>query len=198
MAVSARIVSAAAFSLAIAGAAMAEQAQPAAAPADRCEGTLCDLYYASRPNVPEAGPAKPVATAPGIPAGATALTVPSGNPLSRLFGGGGSSSGGSSAGSSAEARLPVPESEPASASNSYMHLGGGGILGSRNEPCSGTLCDVYHGFSPAEPSAGQQQASAAGEAAPVEPPVPHRHIVHESETRPKCSSPAADPWRCFR
>ena len=40
------------------------------------------------------------------------------------------------------------------------------------------------------------QTAAVGTA---EAPVAHRHIVHESETRPKCAtSGGADPWHCFR
>ena len=190
MTVSAKIVFAAAVSLLLAGGARAQQA----APADHCEGTLCDLYYGTRGNAADT-PAKPAtAPVPGVPAGATPMMAPTGasllnsNPLSRLFGGGTSDS----------SRPPPPDSEPASSGNSYMHMGTGGVLGT-SQRCSGTLCDTYYGSSTAEataPAGGRQPATVA--AAAPEPTIAYRHIPHESETRPKCASPAADPWRCFR
>ncbi len=197
MANSAKIVLFASLGLVIASSAGAEPA--AAPPADRCEGTLCDLYYGSRGNTADTTAKPASASVAGVPAGATPIMVPSsgtllsGNPLSRWFGGN-SSSGTASA-------RPVTPSEPdATASNSYMHLGTGGLLGDKHERCTGTLCDTFYGSSPTEPAAtgsGQQQASATPAAA-AEPVIAYRHIPHESETRPKCSSPAADPWRCFR
>ena len=199
MTVAAKIVVFASLGLLIAGTARAEQAA-AAPPADRCEGTLCDLYYSSKGNTVDAA-AKPASTpVAGVPAGATPIMAPSsgtllnGNPLSRWF-------GGSSSSETAGAR-PTPPSEPAaSASNSYMHLGSGGLLGDKQERCTGTLCDTFYGSSPTEPAsagAGQQRTFATPVASAAEPVIAYRHIPHESETRPKCSSPAADPWRCFR
>ena len=191
MAVSAKIIVFASLGLLFTGSARAQQA--AAAP-EHCEGTLCDLYYSVHGNAADAAP-KPSATAvAGVPAGATPLMAPSGNPLtsnplSRLFGGGSST---------ASTLPPPPDSEPATASNSYMHLGTGGVLG-HSDRCTGTLCDTFYGSSPSEsaaPASAQQAAatpvSAAGSA------IAYRHITHESETRPKCTSPAGDPWRCFR
>lgn len=180
MAGSAKIIALTALTLMLAPAARAQDAKP-----DRCEGTLCDLYYSGKGE-----PAKTSATqtsAPAgatgsMPAGATPVTVPSTGGLLNFF---------------KPSTAKLPESPPATSTNSYMHLGGGGLLGGSGEPCSGTLCDLYHGTTS---TSGQQEASAAG-ATPIatpEPQVPHRHIVHESETRPKCSSPSADPWRCFR
>ena len=194
MTVSAKIIVVATSSLFLAGAARAQQA---AAPAEHCEGTLCDLYYGARGN--SADPAPKPATAPvaGVPAGATPVMAPTGtsllssNPLSRLFGG--SASDGS--------RPPPPESEPATATNSYMHMSTGGVLGDKQQRCTGTLCDTFYGSAPAEPeapAAARQQATSVTAAAAAEPAIAYRHIPHESETRPKCSSPAADPWRCFR
>ena len=197
MAVSAKIVGAAAFSFLLVSGVRAQQTQAVAAPSDRCQGTLCDLYYGARGNAADMTTAKPAAPAvAGVPAGATPLTVPS-NPLSRLFGGGGSSA---SSGSTASTRPPPPPSEPATATNSYMHLGTGGVLGGGDQRCTGTVCDLFYGTSPEEPAAGQQQAVAgsASMAARGEAPVVGRHIPHESETRPKCSSLSADPWRCYR
>ncbi len=185
MAVSARIVVLAGSALLFAGRADAQQAvspQP-------CEGTLCDLYYSGHGPAPAAASA---ATAPGLPPGATPLLAPT-NPLSRLFGGGSSPSDGTPSN-----RPPPPPSEPAAANNSYMHLGGGGVLGGSGQRCEGgTLCDLIGSSSPAQPAAGEEQQAAAV-AVPVEAPVVHRHILHETETRPKCSSPNADPWRCYR
>ena len=189
MAVSARIVVLAGLTLLFAAEADAQQA----ASQQPCEGTLCDLYYGGRGPAPT--PATAPATTPGLPPGATPLLAPT-NPLSRLFGGGSSSSSGTPSD-----RLPVPPSEPATSNNSYMHLNGGGLLGSGGQRCEGgTLCDLIGSSSPAQPTDVGQRQAAAGNAGtvPVEPPVVHRHILHESETRPKCSSPNADPWRCYR
>ena len=191
MANSAKIFVVVGFGLLIAGGARAQQA---AAPGDHCEGTLCDLYYGARGNTSDTAK-RASAPVSGVPAGATPVVAPSGtsllsgNPLSRWFG---SSSDGT--------RPPPPPSEPASANNSYMHMGTGGLLGDKQQRCTGTLCDTFYGSSPTEPEApapAQQQASATSAAA-AEPVIAYRHIPHESETRPKCSSPTADPWRCFR
>lgn len=183
----------ASLGLLVAGGARAQSA----APPQRCEGTLCDLYYSAKGDSADAT-AKPTSapTVAGVPAGATPLMAPStgslltSNPLTRLFGGGSDSAG---------TRLTAPPSEPASASNSYMHMSSGGVLG-HSDRCSGTLCDTYYGSSPAEPATAseQQQTAAATPSAPAEQAIAYRHIQHESETRPTCNSPANDPWRCFR
>lgn len=156
-----------------ASAVAAARAQTAAAPpAEHCEGTLCDLYYGTRP---------------ASAAGTTPATSPAaGGGLTSWFGRG-----------AGPANAPPPV--PASSANGYMALGAGGVLGSKQEHCSGTLCDLYYGSSASSDPATKQEASAtSGPAAVPEPVVPHRHIVHESETRPKCSSPTADPWHCYR
>lgn len=191
MAVSARNIVLCALTLTVLSAALVPLAFAQEAKSDRCEGTLCDLYYSGKGEPEKTGATQSAAptmlTTATLPAGAKALTAPSS--ASGFFGFlKPSSSGGS-----------VPTSEPEAATNSYMHLGTGGLLGSGNERCSGSLCDLYYHGSPTSESSGSQQVSAAGfTAAPAEAPVPHRHIVHESETRPKCSSPNADPWRCYR
>ena len=196
MAVSAKIVIVASLTLLFGSGACAQQS---AAPADHCEGTLCDLYYGSRGSAVDTV-AKPVtASVPGVPNGATPLMAPSGgslltgNPISRWFGSGSSSD--------PSMRPPPPPDEPAAATNSYMHMGSGGLLGDTKQRCSGTLCDTLYGSSPSEPTApesGQRQAAATTAGSSGEPAIAYRHIPHESETRPKCSSPAADPWHCFR
>ena len=171
MAFSAKIVALAGLVILFAPAAWADDgALPPGAP---CEGTLCDWYHSTHSDT---------ASAPATVGGATAVTAPSGGPLSWF----GRSSGPKNA---------QPAEEP-SASNSYMSMSGGGLIGGSKERCTGTLCDAYYGSSPApsaQAPAGQQQTAAS-----AEPRVPYHRVVHESETRPKCSSPAADPWRCFR
>lgn len=198
MAVSAKIFVLVIPSLLYAGGALAQQTP---APSDRCEGTLCDLYYSGRGKSADTTTAKPApAPVPGVPAGATPVMAPSGtaqlsdSTLKRWFGGWSDSS----------AHPPPPPSEPATANNDYMHLGSGGLLGGKQERCTGTLCDAFYGSSPAEPTTpaapDQRQAAAqpaGGSASPEEPAIAYRHIPHESEVK-KCSSPASDPWRCFR
>lgn len=145
------------------------QTAAAASPPDRCEGTLCDLYYSTH-------------TAPA--AGAASAAAPAASGLSNWF----------SRGAGPTNAQPLA---PASPGNGYMAMGAGGVLGPKQERCSGTLCDLYYGSSPSSDAGNTQQASTTAVAAP-EPIVPRRHIPHESETRPKCSSPTADPWRCYR
>ena len=177
-------------------------ARAQSAPGAQCESTLCDLYYGARGNTPDAVPPTAV-TAPGVPTGATPLTVPSGSGLLGWFGGNSSRNanlGGGAGTPGGAPRLAPPPSEDASSSNSYMHLGTGGILGDHSQRCTGTLCDTFYGSSPTEPAmpapTGQQAAMAP--ATGREPVVARRHIPHESETRPSCNSPAADPWHCMR
>lgn len=175
MAVSAKIAALAGLTLLCVPAAWADDKPlPPGAP---CEGTLCDWYHSTHSDT---------ASVPATAGGATQVTAPSGGLLNWF----GKSNGPKNA---------QPAEEP-SATNNYMSMGGGGLIGGSKERCTGTLCDTYYGSSPApgaQAPASQQQATAAP-AAPAEPRVPYHHVVHESETRPKCSSPTADPWRCFR
>ena len=191
MTIAAKIVAFASLGLLITGTARAEQAA-AAPPADRCEGTLCDLYYSSKGNTADTTREAGERSGRGRPGrshadhGTSSGTLLNGNPLSRWFGGSSSSADG---GHTPDAS----DRGAAAASNSYMHLGSGGLLGDKQERCTGTLCDTYYGSSPAEPASagpGQQRASATPVASAAEPVVAYRHIPHESETRPKCSSPA--------
>lgn len=168
MAISAKFFVLAGLSFLVAGGAQAQQA--GAAPADRCEGTLCDLYYGSRGSAAETAPKQASAPVAGVPAGATPIMAPSsgtlltGNPLSRWF-------GGSSSSDPATTRPQAPPSEPASATNSYMHLGTGGLLGDKQERCSGTLCDFYYGSSPSEPATAGQRQAATSTASAAEPVI---------------------------
>ena len=177
MAVPAKIFAFAGLILLVATPALAEDAKPVA-PGERCEGTLCDLYYGSRGSAPATTSAQPATSAP------TPVVAPSGG-LMNMFG---RSNGPANA----------QPAEPPSASNSYMSMGGGGLLGGRQERCEGTICDVYYGSSSKAGADGTAAAPAAQRQAFAEPPVVRRHIPHESEFRPKCSSPNADPWRCYR
>ena len=108
MAVSAKILLFAGLTLLVAAPAFAEDSKPVA-PGERCEGTLCDLYYGSRGN-DAATPAQPAAA--GTP---TPVVAPSGG-LMNWFG---RSNGPANA----------QPAEPPSATNSYMSMGGGGLLG---------------------------------------------------------------------
>lgn len=174
----------------IAGAASAQTAQ-------RCEGTLCDLYY---------GSSAAEATPPGATPAPTPLMAPQGGILGFFSSG-----------------KPAPQGGATQAAVPALAVQGGGVVGMMNgapqERCTGTLCDLYYGGPPPEhatPAALPQPAEAPRSArAPAGAPglapatVPDddeapvrrgRRSVEAAprEEKPRCAAPASDPWRCYR
>ncbi len=155
----------------------------------RCEGTLCDLYYRNSPPPAEAAPAQPAAPTP--------LTVPTGGFLGRVFGTG-----------------PTPAATGATPSPApFVSVKGGGILADKtDERCDGTLCDIYyHGAPPPRPSSPSVASAPDNEpvettaaAAPdaetdAEPRTSRRKVTAGVQfAKPACVAPPGDPWRCYR
>ena len=160
--------------------------------AQRCEGTLCDLYYRnSPPPPPEQASAQPAAPTP--------LTVPTGGFLGRILGTG-------------PTKPPAPGAAPAPAP--FFNIQGGGILADKtDERCDGTLCDVYYHGSPPPPRPTAPTVASApantpettvSAAADAEPDAEPRAARKKSTApgvqfaKPACVAPAGDPWRCYR
>ena len=158
----------------------------------RCEGTLCDLYYRNSPPPQEQTPA-PIAPP-------TPLTVPTGGFLGRVFGTG-------------PTKPPAPGAAPAPAP--FLNIQGGGILADKTEErCDGTLCDIYYHGAPPPPRAAaptvasapadapQTTASAAPDAEPGPDPKAGRRKSYAQPgvqfAKPACVAPPGDPWRCYR
>ena len=194
---STRFFFAALMSAGLIGSAMAQQAN------DRCEGTLCDLYYGSNGN-----------NAPPAPVGATPLTVPKAGFLSNIFGG------------SQQAAAPATgaPAQPAPTRAPLVQVGGGGVLGmargAPQERCGGTLCDFFYGGpSPEEQREAQRtenpepvqptRTALAPGAAPDPPDEPRARrrgarerggvdYARAPTEKPGCVAPSGDPWRCYR
>lgn len=157
---------------------------PASA-ADRCEGTLCDLYYE---HMASPQPATPAQAAPARPVPAADAND---SLLGRML--------------SAGAAQPVSPSAPTPAApHKLVAVQGGGVIGMMNgtapKRCTGTLCDFFYGGPPPE-----EPAPAATEAAvaPVSDEVvaPQGRLQEapsETDTRSSCAVDAHDPWRCYR
>ena len=137
---------------------------------DRCEGTLCDLYYDHMGAPPPAAtPAQPATKAAPTP-----ITVPSNGLLGHLFSGGASSQQPATPGA-------APPHKP------LVAVQGGGVVGlmqgAAPDRCTGTLCDFYYGGPPPEaPDAAIQEPGApsvepAADDAP-EPQPPRRRGAH--------------------
>ena len=169
---------------------------PAAAQqAERCSGTLCDLYYRNDAPAPAVAPAP--SKVAGVPAGATAVTVPSGNFFTGLF-------------SHTDAQQPAAASAASAQAKSSsfvpgVHMGGGGIFGDHSQAqCEGTLCDLMGRSTPPRPEPSEQVATdgapaAAAAATPATGSVNYasgKHYEPIQET-PRCRN-ASDPWHCFR
>ncbi len=165
------------------GAAVALSAASALAQ-DRCEGTLCDLYYANKP---------PPAPAPAAqPEGATPLVVPKRTLFGDFFGGSSQAQG---------QQQPADGSAPAK--KPLVAVQGGGLLGmmrgAPQERCEGTLCDLYYGGSKPERSEGGAEpastdAETAADMAPqTQPPA---RVIEQPEER-HCAD-SRDPWSCYR
>ncbi len=164
----------------------------ASAQEQRCEGTLCDLYYRNSP------PPQPQQTS-AQPAPPTPLTVPTGGFFGRIFGTG-------------PTRPPAPGAAPAPAP--FLNIQGGGILADKtDERCEGTLCDAYYHGSPPPPARAPAPAVAAApspdataSAAPDEDqdatPETGRKKGYGQPgvqfAKPACVAPPGDPWRCYR
>lgn len=154
---------------------------------DRCEGTLCDLYYANRPAPPPAQPATPT---PGVPAGAKPLVAPNGTIFGSLFGGSGQ-----------QQKQPADGSAPAR--KPLVAVQGGGLLGklqgAPDERCSGTLCDLYYGGpTPEKPEPSAERAATGAEPTPDLAPQTEEpsRVIEQPEER-HCAS-NKDPWSCYR
>ncbi len=160
-----------------------------AAAQQRCEGTLCDLYYRNSPP-PDPTPAQPAAPTP--------LTVPTGGIYGRIFGTG-------------PTKPPAPGAAPAPAP--FLNIQGGGILADKtDERCEGTLCDIYYHGSPppkpvapavaAAPDASTPESTAAADAEPDPELKASRKSARAQSgvqfAKPNCVAPAGDPWRCYR
>ena len=176
---------------------------PAAAQqAEQCTGTLCDLYYRNAP-----APAAPSASAPaqavaaGVPAGATPMTVPSGNFFTGLF----SRSDPQQAAVGGSTGAQQPAQAQSSSFLPGVHMGGGGLLGDHSQPqCEGTICDLMGRSTPPReqaPSASEQVAAGSTSAAAAAPasgvsyaPTKHYDPIEE---KPRCHN-ASDPWHCYR
>ena len=153
---------------------------------DRCEGTLCDLYYANKP-----APA-PAAAAPQ--AGATPLTIPNRRYLFDGFFGGGSSQQSQQQAADPDAPVRKPMVQ------------GGGLIGmmqgAPQDRCEGTLCDLYYGGpKPERPEPTPQRAATGAAAAPDDAAeyAPQTAEPREIE-RPverHCAG-TGDPWSCYR
>lgn len=171
--------------LALLALAPAGAAAQQAAPAERCSGTLCDLYYGG--SAPDAAGQKP---APPTP-----LSVPTGGVLGFFSG-------------PTPAQAPAPGAQPAKPG--FVQVQGGGIVGAVNgkpaERCSGTLCDFYYGSSTSsfdDPPAEQPTAVVTdpADAAPADDAPrsrKRRAEVQVPREKPLCVGTAADPWRCYR
>ena len=162
-----------------------EASAQSAPAAQRCSGTLCDLYYGGSGSAAQPSTsATPSATQQGVP-----VTVPTGNIFSGLF------SGNTQAAPDAAAPNAQPVSTP------FVRVVGGKPA---NERCTGTFCDLYYGGSnapaPAQPVAQQRQASATSVAPAAEPalaPAPARKHVAAPQPKPICRN-ERDPWQCYR
>ncbi len=157
------------------GTASAQTAQP-------CSGTLCDLYYGGKGPAPAVSSAtSPSATQPGVP-----LTVPSTNIFSGLFSGGDTQAAPSGA-------TPTGASQPAS--TPFVRVVGGRPA---NEPCTGTLCDLYHSGDPSpSQETVERQAGAAPSVETVAARAPARKFVPAPQPEPICRNDR-DPWQCYR
>ena len=164
--------------------------------AERCSGTLCDLYYKNAP-----APAQPAPTqqaVPGVPAGATPMTVPSGNFFTGLFSHNDAQQAASGSAAAQQGQAQSSSFLPG------VHMGGGGILGDHSQAqCEGTLCDLMGRSTPP-----REQAPAASEQVAVTTPQPpagsvaysspsKRYAPIEEEEKPRCKS-GGDPWHCYR
>ena len=161
-------------------------ATPASAQA-RCEGTLCDLYYANRPP-PQPTPASQP------PAGARPLTAPNGTIFGSLFGG-------------SSSPQQQPQQQPADGSapvrKPLVAVQGGGLLGMMHgapqERCEGTLCDLYYGGpKPERPESGAESAATDAEPSADETPQTEQpaRVIEQPEER-HCAD-GRDPWSCYR
>ena len=152
---------------------------------DRCEGTLCDLYYANRPAPP------PAAASSGAPAGAKPLMAPNGTIFGNLFGGSGQQQAQQPADGSAPARKPL------------VAVQGGGLVGrmqgAPQDRCSGTLCDLYYGGSaPERPEPGAERpATGAEPTADLAPQTEQPARIIEPREDRSCAD-SRDPWSCYR
>ncbi len=160
-------------------------AQTAPAPAAQpCSGTLCDLYYGGRGSTSTtSSPTNLSTTQQGVP-----VTVPGGNIFSGLF----NSSGGTQAAPAGAAATNAQQG-----STPFVRVVGGRPA---NEPCTGTLCDLFHSGddpSPQQKPAAQQQASAAPAVEPVTQRGPARKYVPTPQAKPICHNDR-DPWQCYR
>ena len=159
-------------------------AQTAPAPAaQRCSGTLCDLYYGSGASASAKADSSPSASQQGVP-----TTVPTGNIFSGLF----TSSGGTQAAPAGAANAQRDASAP------FVRVVGGRPA---NERCTGTLCDIYYSGSDPSPSAAAppvgRQASAAPVAGAGSVAAPVRKHVAAPQPKPLCHN-ERDPWQCYR
>jgi hypothetical protein len=162
-----------------------------AAPADRCTGTACDLYYGG--SAPDS--AQPPA---GSQTGPTPLTVPGTGFIKRLFGGGDTQAQPGASGTTSAPARPL------------VGVGGGGIAamarGEKAERCTGTLCDFFYGGPPPppppeQPAAGvqpQATADAAPEPSADETQSPRALDVPERKEPQVCAPMPGDPWKCYR
>ena len=168
------------------GQASGAAAQQAAAPAQRCTGTLCDLYYGTS----ESDAPPPQQAAP------TPLTVPKSGILDHFFSGG-------------QAAQPGTPSAPAAAApGSLVSVQGGGLAGrlsgAPEERCTGTLCDLYYGSTPSEAPVAQASAQAAPGPAVVPETAPRTvrkartAEVAERQEKARCAAAGRDPWQCYR
>ena len=166
----------------------------AANAAERCEGTLCDIYY---------GKTSAFDDKPAAQAAPTPVTVPRGTILGMF-------DGSNARQAAAAAGAPVP-SAPGKAP--LVGVGGGGIAamarGERVEQCSGTICDLYYGKSgsfddeksPQQATAPASQGSqVATELAPepVGEPAPAARGFDARPEPARCASKGRDLWSCYR
>jgi hypothetical protein len=163
---------------------------PAAAAQDRCEGTLCDLYYHGDASAP---------TPQGQPPAATPLSVPSGGILGFFSGN--------------RAATPAAPGAPAAPGRApLVQMQGGGLVGLANggarDRCEGTLCDLYYGGPPPEkppapttarsPVAPTESVEADPDVAPTPTRVRRGAEPGVQYEKPHCAATAADPWKCYR
>ena len=150
---------------------------------DRCEGTLCDLYYRNSPPPPasatQSAPAKP-------------LTAPNGTLFGSLFGG-----------PSSQQPQQQPADGTAPARKPLVAVQGGGLLGMMNgapqDRCEGTLCDLYYGGpKPERPEPSAEPAATGGEPeADIAPQTERPSRVIEEPVERHCAD-TRDPWSCYR
>lgn len=194
-----------------------------AAAEERCEGTLCDLYYGG------SGPEKPAAAQPAAPKPLTTAALPNvsgaGTYLGNLFSRSGSepAAQGATAQGTAQGAAQAPAASQDGQREGFFRMGGGGVTGRKAAgECGGTICDLLHGHS-AEDDGGSSTsqsvngvpqsrygsetasaepvaAPAAQIAAPAEAAAPmQRRVAVRAEPKPPaCASKTADPWACYR